>query len=66
MDYAFRALNTMSQGLATKWSIVYDITNMRIHFKVFEIPTIDGERKIFFKQPGEAITKIVDFKGNTD
>lgn len=61
--YAFGALHAVSQGLATKWSIVYDITNMKIYFKVFETPTIIGERKIFLKQPGEALTKVVDFKG---
>jgi len=61
--YAFGALNAVSQGLGTKWSIVYDITNMRIYFKIFETPTIVGERKIFVRKPGEALTKVVDFKG---
>jgi choloylglycine hydrolase len=60
---AFRALNAVSQGLGTKWSIVYDITNMRIHLKVFETPTIVGEQKVFLKKPGEATTKIVDING---
>jgi choloylglycine hydrolase len=32
VDCAFRALHAVSQGLGTKWSIVYDITNMRIYF----------------------------------
>jgi len=61
--YAFSVLHSVSQGLATKWSIVYDITNMRIYFKVFETPTIVGEQKIFTKQPPyDPITKIIDFK----
>lgn len=51
INYAFNTLNTVSQVLFTKWSIVYDGTNMRIYFKVFETPTIDGEKKIFIKQP---------------
>jgi Linear amide C-N hydrolases, choloylglycine hydrolase family len=64
IDYAFRALHAVNQGLGTKWTIVYDITNMKIYFKVFETPTIVGEKKIFLKQPPyNPITKVVDFKG---
>jgi choloylglycine hydrolase len=62
VDYAFRTLNMVSQVLFTKWSIVYDITNMRIYFKVYETPIIDGEKKIFTKQPPyDPTTKIIDF-----
>ena len=64
IDYAFNALNSVSQGIFTKWSIVYDITNMRIYFKIYETPIIDGENKIFLKQPPyDPGTKIVDLKG---
>lgn len=64
VDYAFQTLNMVSQVLFTKWSIVYDISNMRIYFKVFETPTIDGEKKIFTKQPPyDPMTKVIDFKG---
>ena len=50
--------------LAPNRSIVYDITGMRIYFKVFETPIIVGEKKIFTKQPPyDPITKVVDFKG---
>ncbi len=59
---AFDLLKYVSQGLATKWSIVYDITNMRVYFKIFETPTIVGEQKIFMKQPGQAEMKFVDLK----
>lgn len=63
IDFSFRTLNMVSQVLFTKWSIVYDITNMRIYFKVFETPIIDGEKKIFTKQPPyDPITKVIDFK----
>jgi|WetSurMetagenome_2_1015567.scaffolds.fasta_scaffold112970_2 hypothetical protein len=63
VDYAFGTLKMVSQELFTKWSIVYDITNMRIYFKVFETPVIDGERKIFMKQPPyDPVKKIIDFK----
>lgn len=64
IDFTFGTLKLVSQVLFTKWSIVYDITNMRIYFKVYETPIIDGERKIFTKQPPyDPITKIIDFKG---
>lgn len=59
---AFQILKSVSQGVGTKWSIVYDVTNMRIYFKIFETPTIVGEQKIFIKQPGQAEMKFVDFK----
>jgi hypothetical protein len=37
---------------------------MRIYFKVFETPVIDGERKIFMKQPPyDPAMKVIDFKG---
>ncbi|HTY38777.1 MAG TPA: linear amide C-N hydrolase [Bacteroidota bacterium] len=59
--YAFGVLDAVRQGLSTKWSIVYDITTMKIYFKVFETPTLVGERKIFVRPPGEAFVKTVDF-----
>ena len=59
---AFEILKSVSQGVGTKWSIVYDITNMKIYFKIFESPTIFGDKKIFMKQPGQAEMKFVDFK----
>ena len=63
IDYAFHTLNMVSQELFTKWRIVYDITNMRIYFKIFETPVIEGEKKIFMKQPPyDPITKVIDFK----
>jgi len=33
VDYAFSILDKVSQGDWTKWSIVYDITSKKIHFK---------------------------------
>ena len=33
VDYAFNILTAVAQGGATKWSIVYDITNKSIHFR---------------------------------
>jgi hypothetical protein len=61
VDEAFKILHSVSQGPMTKWSIVYDLTDMKIYFKVFETPMIVGEQKIFMKKPGEAEMKIIDF-----
>jgi choloylglycine hydrolase len=33
VDYSFDILQNVAQGSFTKWNIVYDITNRRIHFK---------------------------------
>ncbi len=33
VDFAFETLNKVSQGDFTKWSIVYDIKNRKVHFK---------------------------------
>ena len=33
IDYSFGILDKVAQGTHTKWSIVYDITNKKIHFK---------------------------------
>jgi len=60
--HTFEILKSVSQGHGTKWSIVYDITDMRIYFKIFETPAIVREQKIFLKQPGQVEMKIVDFK----
>jgi choloylglycine hydrolase len=61
--FGFKTLNMVSQQLFTKWSIIYDITNMRIYIKIFETPIIQGENKIFTKQPPyDPTTKVIDFK----
>lgn len=33
IDYSFTILDKVAQGSHTKWSIVYDLTNRKIHFK---------------------------------
>lgn len=43
----FHILSSVSQGIGTKWSIVYDVANMRIYLKIFETPTIVGEQRSF-------------------
>ncbi len=62
IDYAFNTLSMVSQGVITKWSIVYDITYMKIYFKIFETPTLVDKQIIFLKVPGTAKIKCVDFR----
>jgi len=38
IDYAFDILSNVSQGLPTKWSIVYDLKNFRIYFQTYGNP----------------------------
>lgn len=50
VDYAFEILNTVAQGKSTKWSIVYDIAEGRVHFRthsVSDIRFIDLEKLDF-------------------
>ena len=51
INYAFDILNKVSQGPLTKWSIVFDINNLKIYYKCYETPTIVGEKKNIFKTP---------------
>ena len=38
IDYAFDILSNVSQGIPTKWSIVYDLNNFRVYFKTYSNP----------------------------
>lgn len=40
IDYSFSILDKVAQGTHTKWSIVYDITNKKIHFKSLGFPQV--------------------------
>jgi len=40
VDYSFSILDEVAQGSHTKWSIVYDITNKKIHFKTLAYPAV--------------------------
>ncbi len=46
IDDVFRILKKVSQGHRTKWSIAYDIVNLKIHFRTYANPKI---RHINFK-----------------
>lgn len=58
--YSFDILKSVAQGYSTKWSIVYDIKNLKVYFRIFETPTLIDTQIIFLKEEGMAKTKIVD------
>ena len=58
--YSFDILKSVAQGPSTKWSIVYDIKNMKIYFKVFETPTLVNNQIIFLKEKEAVKTKVID------
>jgi penicillin V acylase-like amidase (Ntn superfamily) len=62
VSYSFNILKSVAQGHFTKWSIVYDIKNMKVYFKVFESPTLTETQILFLKDEGVAKTKTVDLK----
>ena len=40
VDYAFGVLGDVAQGEYTKWSIVYDLTRLRVYFRTHESPAV--------------------------
>lgn len=62
VEYSFDILKFVAQGHSTKWSIVYDINNLKVYYKIFETPTLTNTQIIFLKEEGVAKTKIVDLK----
>lgn len=68
VDYGFQILNSIKQGSSTKWSIVYDIRNMKIYFKTFnnsklkniDIVALDYD----CSSPVKMIDVDYDFEGN--
>jgi choloylglycine hydrolase len=63
IKYSFEILEKVSQGNFTKWSIVYDVKNLIIHFKVYESPKLT-ETQILYTEERDAVkSKIVDLKG---
>jgi choloylglycine hydrolase len=62
IEYSFNILGAVSQGPLTKWSVVYDLSDMKIYFKIFETPTLVGDRIVYLKESNEAKIKIVDVR----
>lgn len=68
IDYAFDILSNVSQGIPTKWSIVYDLKNFRIYFQTYGNP-----QKRFFdfhsfnlscEEPIKILNINANFKGD--
>jgi choloylglycine hydrolase len=68
VDYAFDILERVSQNKGTKWSIVYDVKNLTIHFKTYDMPrrkTVNFKDFDFSCQtPSKVIDIDVDKAGN--
>jgi choloylglycine hydrolase len=62
VEYSFNILGTVSQGPLTKWSVVYDVSNMKIYFKIFETPMLVGDRKVYLGESDKAKIKIVNMR----
>jgi penicillin V acylase-like amidase (Ntn superfamily) len=60
VDYAFSILDKVSQGDWTKWSIVYDITNKKIHFKSLAFVNIKTVAFTSFNFSCSATAKMFD------
>jgi choloylglycine hydrolase len=58
IDYSFNILNHVAQGSHTKWSIVYDIKNKKIHFKTLGYTQIKNVAFASFNFNCSATSKI--------
>jgi penicillin V acylase-like amidase (Ntn superfamily) len=67
-DFAFSVLDKVAQGSFTKWSIVYDISNKKIHFKTEENKNIKTIQLSMFdlacNQPAKMFNMNQDVKGD--
>ncbi len=66
-DFAFSILDNVSQGSFTKWSIVYDISNKKVHFKTESHASIKTVEFAAFDfacgQPAKMFNMNQDIKG---
>jgi len=60
IKYSFKILKSVSQGNFTKWSIVYDIKNLKIYFKIYESPKLTKTQILYTEERDAVKTKIVD------
>ena len=57
--YAFGILEDVAQGDYTRWSIVYDIANLEVHFKTREAPSIKSVKLSAFDLSPEKPAQIL-------
>ena len=60
IDYSFSILDKVAQGSHTKWSIVYDISNKKIHFKTLGYAQVKTVAFASFDFKCPAISKTWD------
>lgn len=60
VDYAFDILESVSQKKGTKWSIVYDIKNLTIHFKTYDMPRIKTVNLKDFDFSCQTPSRVID------
>lgn len=69
-DFAFSLLDKVSQGSFTRWSIVYDITNKKVHFKTEANKSIKSFQFSAFdfacNKPAKMFNMNQDVKGDID
>jgi len=58
--YAFDILENVSQKKGTKWSIVYDIRNLAIHFKTYDMPRIKTVNLKDFDFSCQTPSRVID------
>ncbi|MFC2165717.1 linear amide C-N hydrolase [Acidobacteriota bacterium] len=64
VDYAFEILASVSQKKGTKWSIVYDVKNLAIHFKTSRTPLIKTVNLKDFDFSCDWPSKVIDIDIN--
>jgi choloylglycine hydrolase len=60
VEYAFDILESVSQKRGTKWSIVYDIKNLAIHFKTYDMPRIKTVNLKDFDFSCQTPSRVID------
>ncbi len=68
VDYGFRILSDVDQGSHTKWSIIYDINNMKIYFRTYDNDKVKnlelGSLDFSCSSPVKMIDINSDLEGN--
>ena len=60
IDYAFEILSSVAQGEHTRWSIVYDMKNLEVHFRTWSHPELRTLRLSAFDKSCSTPVKILD------
>jgi len=66
VDYGFEILNRVSQGSSTKWSIVYDIKNMKVYFKTYDESKIKNIKFALLDFNCSSPVEMIDINSNLE